>query len=125
MVVRIFTKNNIRILRIGLSANESLTSNEIVYGGANHPAIGELIYSEFYYELLVELLTGKNIKGSNVVIYVNKGELSRAIGHKKKNKLRLIEMFSLEDIRFKETILPEGVYVSIFEDNLGFDERII
>ena len=55
------------------------------------------------------------VTGQTIVVYVNKGELSRAIGHKKKNKLRLIEIFSLKDICFKEASLPEGTYVSLFE----------
>ena len=114
-VFRVLSENGVKVIRIGLSANESLTSSEAVYGGANHPALGELIYSEYYFEVLCDLLEKAEHKGEPVVVYVNKNELSRAIGHKKKNKMRLTEMFSLQDIRFLETELPDGILVSFAE----------
>ena len=108
-------ENHVQVIRIGLSSNESLSSPLEVYGGANHPALGELIYSEYYFELTSKLLEEADMRGKSILVYVNKNELSRAIGHKKKNKKRLMEIFSLKDIRFIETDLPEGMIVSIAE----------
>ena len=111
--LRVFHRNDVRVIRIGLCASDTLSSEDEVYGGANHPALGELVYSELYYEKIVELLNKINCYGGSVTIYVNKGELSRAIGHKKKNKMRLIEMFSLKDIRFIERNNPSAEMVSL------------
>ncbi len=115
-VLRVFHQNHIPVIRIGLCASETLTSDDSVYGGANHPALGELIYSELYYEMLCELLKESTYTEKNVTVYVNKGELSRAIGHKKKNKLRLMEMFSLKGIRFIERKRPSFKMVSLTEE---------
>ena len=112
-VLQILRNNGIQVIRIGLCSNDTLSSLEEVYGGANHPALGELIYSELYYVTIRELLEKAGEISAEIVIYVNFGELSRAIGHKKKNKLRLIEMFSLKEIRFVERVLPTGELVSL------------
>ena len=124
-VLRVLHQNNIRVIRIGLCSSDTLSSADEVYGGANHPALGELVYSELYYEKIVELLSESNGHAETVTIFVNKGELSRAIGHKKKNKMRLMEMFSLKDIRFVERSVPSTKMVSLTEEYSGEDERII
>ena len=39
----------IKCIRIGLCANEDLVSSEEVAEGANHPALGEFVWNEYYY----------------------------------------------------------------------------
>ncbi len=91
------------IIRIGLCASENLSGDDTYYAGPNHPAIGELVENELYYRLIkkkVQLLETE--KGRSLTVSVAKGCLSKAIGQRKKNKLHLIEEFSLSEIKFSE-----------------------
>ena len=125
-VLRILNRNHIPVIRMGLCASDTLSSTDEVYAGVNHPAFGELVYSELYFEELVELLKERTEVDDEVTVYVNFSELSRAIGHKKKNKLRLMEMFCLKDLRFVERKLRHRQIVSLVDgDTVDIDERNI
>lgn len=100
-VYRIFKENNINILRIGLQSSDNLSSEDQVYAGANHPALGELVLSranlyrildtiDYYRENLQEDYLGKTLK-----IECNKADLSKVIGHKKTN-VEIIRNSALE-----------------------------
>jgi len=96
-VLRILIKENITLLRVGLCSNEDIRDPDEVYGGATHPAIGELCMSELYYglikEKLEELCSGREDKIPEVRILVSPGSVSKAVGHKKSNKERLYAGF--------------------------------
>lgn len=84
--LEIFQAEQIPVIRIGLNPTEELDST--VAAGAYHPAMGELVYSEVWYRRLKK----RAQQGENE-LFVPKRELSRAIGHKRCNILRLQEEF--------------------------------
>lgn len=86
-MLEVFEHEHIAVIRVGLNPTEELDST--VAAGAYHPAMGELAYSELWYRRLCRQIreTGQRI------ITVPQRELSRAIGHKKCNVLRLCEQF--------------------------------
>ncbi len=86
-MLEIFEQEDIAVIRVGLNPTEELDST--VAAGAYHPAMGELAYSELWYRRLCRQIreTGER------TITVPQRELSRAIGHKKSNVLRLREQF--------------------------------
>lgn len=86
-MLEIFEQEQIPVIRVGLNPTEELDST--VAAGAYHPAMGELAYSELWYRRLCRHIqeTGER------TIVVPPRELSRAIGHKKRNVLRLRERF--------------------------------
>ena len=90
-MLEVFEQEGIAVIRVGLNPTEELDST--VAAGAYHPAMGELAYSELWYRRLCRQIreTGER------TITVPQRELSRAIGHKKRNVLRLREQFG--DIR--------------------------
>ena len=102
-VLRMFRDAGVNVIRIGLCATENLTDEASYYSGPNHPALGELVENEFYFNKIVEVLHKCNLKpGSFLNVAVSPGSLSKAIGQKKRNKLRLISLYGFSDIRFME-----------------------
>ena len=102
-VLEHFIENSIKVIRIGLCASDNLFDENKYYKGPNHPALGELIEGELYYNRMDKYLSDINIlSGGLPTVFVASGALSKAIGQHKINKKRLIEKFDLSDIYFKE-----------------------
>ena len=102
-VMKLFIENGIEVIRVGLCSSDNLTGDDTYFAGPNHPAIGELVENELYYKLIRDELSAMNIEKNAIPeIFVARSSLSKAIGQKKKNKLRLIEDFKLSDIKFSE-----------------------
>ena len=100
-VLGYFMENGVNVIRIGLCSSENLISDKTYFAGPNHPALGELIVSRYYYNKLSAILKSRETNNSPRVL-VAKGHISRAIGQHRSNKARLISEFGLTDIDFKE-----------------------
>ncbi len=100
-VLKILIAGRLSLLRIGLSSNEDIRNPEEVYAGATHPALGELCLGEIYYDLIRGKLREslESFKGGGIAVKVKRGELSKAIGQKRKNITRLSEEFSSKGIK--------------------------
>lgn len=85
--LRVFEAHNVPVIRIGLCASENLSDPACAVAGANHPAIGEMVRGELYYQKLRELLLGADAPVQT--IYIPARELSVAIGQHRQNLLRL------------------------------------
>ena len=116
-VLEIFNSSGIDVIRIGLCASENLTSEDKYYAGPNHPALGELVESELYYNKIISCLDS-NIQHTDMILQVSvaRGCLSKAIGQKKYNKHRLISKFGLADVKFKEDESLSGYELKIKEE---------
>ncbi len=90
-VLQIFRESKIPCIRLGLCACENLASDKSVFGGPNHPALGELVLNECYYLQLQKLILERNLIGKEIVLSVPKRELSQAVGQNKRNIRRLLE----------------------------------
>ena len=114
-VLKIFNSHGVECIRIGLCASDNLGDLEKVKGGANHPALGELVLGELHYDKMRELLLGiaakMSIDGKSFNIAVPPRELSRAIGQNGRNRKRLIEEFKLGDLKITETHNATGITV--------------
>ena len=98
-IKKIFDKNNIEILRMGLCSSDIKESD--IVAGAYHPAFGELAESEIIYDMLAEEI--ENYKGAcAVIIRANKKNISKIVGHKRKNIERLKEKFAIREIKIIE-----------------------
>ena len=86
-VLGVFEQHGVPVIRIGLCASDSLTDPCCAVAGAAHPALGELVRSELYYQKLRELLAGAHAPVQTV--YIPARELSIAIGQHRQNLLRL------------------------------------
>ncbi len=101
-VLKIFRDNNLEVIRIGLCSSENLTDKSKYYAGPNHPAIGEMVEAEVYFDIIIDLLQKNNLKCPRLLIKIPKGEMSKVVGHKKHNKERLIRDYGFKNIKFKE-----------------------
>ena len=115
-VFNLFIENNVSVIRIGLCASENLADESKYYAGPNHPAIGEMVEGEYYFNKISNLLKATTTDRNCVpTVLVKKGALSKAIGHKKINRDRLIQKFGFADITFREDSLLSGYEVKIEE----------
>ena len=97
-MLEIFQQENIPVIRIGLNPTEEL--NHTVAAGAYHPALGELVWNEVWYRKLYRQLETQQ----DGILYVPARELSRAIGQKRRNVLRLQQEFPDRQIQIKKNI---------------------
>ena len=97
-----FAKANVPVIRVGLCASENLADDSMVWGGANQSAVGELAMGELYMDIITQKLEQANVSGGRVMLAVPRGEVSKAVGQKKKNTRRLMQKFDLCDIKFVE-----------------------
>lgn len=98
-----FFEAGVDVIRIGLQSSENLSDEAHVFAGASHSALGELVLNEFYYKRIKKAILNENIPPhSALAVEVPKGDVSKAVGQKKKNKLRLTAEHALKDVRFVE-----------------------
>lgn len=98
--LRILLAGGVKVLRIGLCDSENLHSDKTYYAGPNHPALGELVESELYFEIIREKLNLLDIeKGALLRITAPQGHSSKVIGHNKINKQRLLVEYGLSDVK--------------------------
>ncbi len=116
-VKKIFIKNNVECIRVGLQSSENLESDKAV-AGDYHSAVGELVESEIYYDVIREYIEkndlSERISGKNIVIYVSNGEVSKVSGHKRSNKIRLQDEYNVKNIKVieKKDILRYNIILS-------------
>lgn len=85
----------VKVLRIGLQASESLSDENEVYAGANHPAMGELVMNRWFYGHISSVISHyKNQSESDyqekpLIIECSPCDLSKVIGQNKSNKEKL------------------------------------
>ena len=93
-VLKIFDGHNVPCIRVGLCASENLSSEEEVYGGANHSAIGELAMGEVFFDKICEILEALPIEGDkDIIFYVPRGATSKAVGQKRRNINRIKDKY--------------------------------
>ncbi|BCS53806.1 radical SAM protein [Geobacter sp. SVR] len=93
-------KRGIEIIRIGLQADQGLNA-ETVLAGCWHPALGQLVRSELYFDLLVRLASGLD-RSQPITVKCHPSRVSDVIGQGRSNVIRLRQQGL--DVR---TVLPE------------------
>ena len=116
-VLKVFDENRVPCIRVGLCASENLSSEESVFGGANHSAIGELAIGEIFFEKIDEALDELKSRAElpkKPTIYVPKGCISKAVGQKRKNIERLCRKYSIYDVKIleKNSIIGYNILLS-------------
>lgn len=88
--LRVFRSHGTPCIRIGLCASEDLVSDEKVLAGANHPALGELVWNEYYYGEMLISLKKAALLGKDVELHVPLSEVSKTVGQHRCNIERLL-----------------------------------
>jgi histone acetyltransferase (RNA polymerase elongator complex component) len=108
-VLKVFGKRGVECIRIGLCSSDNLGDDSKVMGGANHPALGELVEGELYFDRMCELaerLQG-DLHGKTALVIVPRGHTSRAVGQRGVNRSRLIAKYGLSRIVIEEKNVSE------------------
>lgn len=93
-VLVLFYINNINVIRVGLQATEDIAIGKEVLAGPYHPAYRELVESKMYGDYIEYIIKKYNAK-SDVVVLVNKKNVSRILGNKKTNAKILKEKYNI------------------------------
>ncbi len=82
----LFANNSIKVIRIGLQADEELCSPGNIIAGPFHPAFGEIVKSMVLRRKLTPQILAHSENGSKKVrIYISKKEISKLRGQKNSN----------------------------------------
>ena len=118
-VLEVFISSGVEVIRIGLQASEGLSSAESYFAGPNHAALGEMVIGEVYYNRILKKLSEINPSDEeNITVLVSVGALSKAIGQKKRNKLRLLE-------RYKNLSFAESAEIPEYEVSVNITGEMI
>ncbi len=120
-VLRIFIKNNVECIRIGLCDSENLHSDKTYVAGVNHPSLGELVKSAVYFDIIcaeIDNYISKNgsIAGKNVEIQCPICAVSQICGQKRENKIRIQNKYNVKNIKVieKHNILRYNIILKIY-----------
>lgn len=101
-VLSLFEASGVPCIRVGLQSSENLSDDSCVMAGANHSAIGELAMGELYFERICEALDRAGYRGGELTVWVSKGNVSKAVGQKKRNKQRICQKYAFNRIKVLE-----------------------
>ena len=90
---RIFFENGVKVLRVGLHSSENLSKAPL---GANHPALGELVKSRVYTDIIAE--RAFDAKNKILEIGIRSADISMLCGHKKSALNRLKEQTGAAEV---------------------------
>ncbi len=100
-MLNVFYKANIPVIRIGLASSESMTEQNDIIAGPNHPALRELCEGTAFLRVINRFLEGKPAQGKYLIIHAPATYFSRLSGHKKCNSTYLLQKFGLANIVFR------------------------
>ena len=105
-VLEVFAAAEIPVIRLGLCAADNLFLPGTIAGGAYHSAFGELVYSELYYHRMRDYIETHGLReaisGRVLRIFVPVGDVSKASGQGRANKLRLQNEYNVKNIKIIE-----------------------
>lgn len=101
-VLSVFDCAGVPCIRVGLCTSENLRDASMAIAGANHAAIGEMAMSALYFDRICRLLDEQSIRGGGITVFVASGATSKAVGHKRANKLKICEKYGLEWVKVLE-----------------------
>lgn len=89
-VLKVFLKNNIKVLRVGIHPSKDLDSGSKLLAGPYHKSFKELVLTEIWYDRILKEI---NKKSELLRIIVPVNEVNYAIGYNSRNKERLEQTF--------------------------------
>lgn len=113
--LNVFINHYVPVIRLGLCAADNLFEAGAIAAGEYHSAIGEMVYAEHYYRVMRDYIErnglSEKLRGRNIFIEVPPGEVSKASGQKRSNKLRLKDEYNVKSVKILEN--PELSWYNI------------
>lgn len=121
-----YAVKNINVIRIGLQNTESINEEEDVVAGPFHPAFRQLVEEKIYLSSIIKKLQNMNLKDKHITISSNDKLISFIAGQKKSNIIKLMEIFSMSKITFKNSLNDNIIEIYDETNKLGsFDKNDI
>ena len=89
-IVRIFERNNVSVIRMGLHPSDELVAGKSLIDGPFHPSFKEMVMAKIWEEIIHAKLKGNT--SNNIRISVSDKQMHYAIGYKQANKTQLQSM---------------------------------
>lgn len=106
-LIRMFTKENINIIRLGLHYSDSLINNS--FGNNYHPAFKELCENKIFYDNFIS--KARALNKNDISVFINEKSLSKFLGQKKYNLSKFNELGFNIDINFDNTLEKYDLYI--------------
>jgi len=100
-VLEVFIEHDVDCIRIGLCDSENLHGTQYA-AGPNHPALGELIEGEIYFRRMCRKLDCMERIPEICTVGVPFGEISKAVGQNRRNKIRIEYKYNVKKVKFVE-----------------------
>ncbi|MGE5329923.1 MAG: elongator complex protein 3 [Deltaproteobacteria bacterium] len=99
-LLKLFMKNDILVIRLGLQATENINLNKDILAGPFHSAFKELVDSKLRFDLISYIMNSiKTQYEKDVYIKVNTREISITSGHNKINQKKIKDYYGIEKIK--------------------------
>ena len=106
-LITLFENNGITVIRVGLHYSDMLAKNDLSH--SYHPSFRELCESEILYNKLIKQLADCDYK--DITVLVNPSSVSKMIGQKRKNILRLNDLGYRINVEKDDSLLKYEVVV--------------
>lgn len=95
-VMRVFERESIDIIRVGLHSDESLMEENNIIAGPYHPAFRELVLGRRQREKIEEEVIKNNLSNCEYIVDATKNKISEIIGHKRCNAIYFKEKYNID-----------------------------
>ncbi|MBQ9255080.1 MAG: radical SAM protein [Bacteroidales bacterium] len=107
---KIFKKNDVNVLRVGLHPSKDLMSGEGLLAGPFHVSFKELVLTQLWKDTLLENFSEQDYKQINK-LYFHPSEINYAIGYNSENK-KLLQTFNPQLLFLQREDIPVGTFVA-------------
>ena len=108
-IYSLLESRGVNVIRVGLQPSEDLREEGVVLGGPFHPAFRELVETEIYYNFFSSIAE----REKRLDIRANEKNISKLVGIKKANRVRLKEYFNIkidDSVGKDEVVVNDRVY---------------
>ncbi|MGO1580970.1 MAG: elongator complex protein 3 [Peptoniphilaceae bacterium] len=98
-IFKLYTLNNIPIIRIGLQATNNIQLGEDVVSGPFHPSIRQIIEGEVLFDVLEEYFMNINTENLELTINASNRNISNLSGQKSSIKTKILQKMKLKKLK--------------------------
>ena len=106
---KIFLKNNVKVLRVGLHPSKDLMNGEGLLAGPFHVSFKELVLTQLWKDTLLETYTTQDYKQINK-LYFHPSEINYAIGYNSENK-KFFQTYNPKLLFCQRDDIPLGTFL--------------
>lgn len=111
-VLKLYLKNDINVIRIGLQPTEEIDYNASVVSGPFHPAFRQLVESEILFDIITDYFEEIKIE-DELIIKASGKNISNISGQKGKNKERIKRILNIKNLKlsYDKNLIDSMVFI--------------